>query len=211
VLVAEDDLFWRHEGVDFERLQESLAADWNRGRFVRGAAPSLSSSPRTSICRPRKNPLRKLQELLIARRLEAELKKSRILELYLNVMSGATGLYGWKGRRAPIFTSPRRRWGHRIGLLAAAIVNPRCSIRPGRPAALLRRQQLIPGAWARSSRLRRQPNSCVNNKLRPVQLDIRIRDRYSHEVSAPNSRQLDRLLFHSQPSPKVRVWTATSV
>ena len=30
VLVAEDDLFWRHEGIDFEQLQESLEATITR-------------------------------------------------------------------------------------------------------------------------------------------------------------------------------------
>ena len=38
VLVAEDDAFWQHEGVDFEQIQESLETDWARGRFVRGAS-----------------------------------------------------------------------------------------------------------------------------------------------------------------------------
>src|SRR3954469_15297313 len=33
-LVAEDDAFWKHEGVDFEQLQESIQVDWARGRFV---------------------------------------------------------------------------------------------------------------------------------------------------------------------------------
>ena len=37
VLVAEDDAFWKHEGVDFEQLQESIEIDWARGRLVRGA------------------------------------------------------------------------------------------------------------------------------------------------------------------------------
>src|ERR1700704_3260234 len=38
VLVAEDDAFWPHEGVDFEQLQESLEADWTRGRILRGGS-----------------------------------------------------------------------------------------------------------------------------------------------------------------------------
>src|SRR5262249_4692503 len=36
VLVAEDDAFFQHEGVDLEQLQESFETDWARGRFVRG-------------------------------------------------------------------------------------------------------------------------------------------------------------------------------
>src|SRR6185436_18054881 len=38
VLLAEDDAFWQHEGVDFEQLQESIETDWARGTFVRGGS-----------------------------------------------------------------------------------------------------------------------------------------------------------------------------
>ena len=38
VLVAEDDLFWQHEGLDIDQLQESLATDWARGRLARGGS-----------------------------------------------------------------------------------------------------------------------------------------------------------------------------
>src|ERR1700691_318873 len=34
VLVAEDDAFWQHDGIDVEQLQQSLELDWARGRFV---------------------------------------------------------------------------------------------------------------------------------------------------------------------------------
>ena len=86
VLVAEDDAFWRHEGVDFEQLQQSLELDWARGRFMRGGSTITQQLAKNLYLSPSKNPVRKLRELIIARRLEAELPKSRILELYLNVI-----------------------------------------------------------------------------------------------------------------------------
>src|ERR1019366_2268244 len=86
VLVAEDDAFWQHEGVDFEQMQESLEADWARGRILRGGSTITQQLAKNLYLSPSKNPLRKLRELIIARRLEAELTKSRILELYLNVI-----------------------------------------------------------------------------------------------------------------------------
>ena len=94
VLVAEDDAFWQHEGVDFEQLQESLETDWARGRFVRGGSTITQQLAKNLYLSPSKNPLRKLRELIIARRLEAELKKARILELYLNVIEWGDGVYG---------------------------------------------------------------------------------------------------------------------
>jgi len=80
VLVAEDDAFWQHEGVDFEQLQESFEADWTRGRLARGGSTITQQLAKNLYLSPSKNPLRKLRELIIARRLEAELPKSRILE-----------------------------------------------------------------------------------------------------------------------------------
>ncbi len=144
VLAAEDDLFWQHDGVDFEQLQASLEADWNRGRFARGGSTITQQLAKNLYLSPSKNPLRKLRELLIARRLEAELKKSRILELYLNVIEWGDGVYGVEGAARTYFHVSAADLGpSESALLAAAIVNPRL-LNPGRPSPrLIRRQQLI--------------------------------------------------------------------
>ena len=144
VLVAEDDAFWQHEGVDFVQLQDSLEVDWRRGRIVRGGSTITQQLAKNLYLSPSKNPLRKLRELIIARRLEAELKKSRILELYLNVIEWGNGVYGAEAaaetyfqKRALDLTSSES------ALLAAMIPNPRV-VDPVRPtASLIRRQQRI--------------------------------------------------------------------
>lgn len=144
VLVAEDDAFWQHEGVDFEQMQESLEVDWARGRFLRGGSTITQQLAKNLYLSPSKNPLRKLRELVIARRLEAELKKARILELYLNVIEWGDGIYGAEAAARTYFGAPCASLGpSESALLAAAIVNPRV-LNPGRPSArLVRRQQLI--------------------------------------------------------------------
>jgi monofunctional glycosyltransferase len=144
VLVAEDDAFWQHEGVDIEQLQQSLEVDWARGRFVRGGSTITQQLAKNLYLSPSKNPLRKLRELVIARRLEAELKKARILELYLNVIEWGDGIYGVEAASHAYFGAPAASLGPtESALLAAAIVNPRV-LNPGKPSArLLRRQQVI--------------------------------------------------------------------
>jgi membrane carboxypeptidase/penicillin-binding protein len=67
--------FWQHEGVDFEQLQESLETDWARGRFVRGGSTITQQLAKNLYLSPSKNPMRKFQEFIIARRLEAEFEK----------------------------------------------------------------------------------------------------------------------------------------
>ena len=144
VLVAEDDLFWQHEGLDLDQLQESLALDWARGRFTRGGSTITQQLAKNLYLSPSKNPMRKLRELLIARRLEAELKKARILELYLNVIEWGDGIYGAEAAsRAYFGVGASDLSPDRAALLAAAIVNPRW-LNPARPSPrLIRRQQLI--------------------------------------------------------------------
>jgi monofunctional biosynthetic peptidoglycan transglycosylase len=144
VLVAEDDAFWQHEGVDLEQLQESLETDWTRGRFVRGGSTITQQLAKNLYLSPAKDPLRKLRELIIARRLEAELKKARILELYLNVIEWGDGIYGVEAATRAYFHMSAAELGPpESALLAAAIVSPRL-LNPARPTArLVKRQQLI--------------------------------------------------------------------
>jgi monofunctional biosynthetic peptidoglycan transglycosylase len=144
VLVAEDDAFWQHEGVDFEQLQESLELDWARGRWSRGGSTITQQLAKNLYLSPSKDPLRKLRELVIARRLEAELNKARILELYLNLIEWGDGIYGVEAAARTYFHSSAAKLGPtESAALAAAIVNPRV-MNPSRPTPrLLRRQQLI--------------------------------------------------------------------
>jgi monofunctional glycosyltransferase len=143
VLVAEDDLFWQHEGVDVEQLQESLEADWAEGRFIRGGSTITQQLAKNLYLSPSKNPLRKLKELIIARRLEAELDKSRILELYLNVIEWGDGIYGAEAAARTYFHQGAASLGpSESALLAGAIVNPRV-LNPARPTARLNRRQAL--------------------------------------------------------------------
>jgi monofunctional glycosyltransferase len=144
VLVAEDAAFWQHDGLDVEQLEESLEANWATLSFVRGGSTITQQLAKNLYLSPSKNPLRKFKELIIARRLEAELTKSRILELYLNVIEWGDGIYG-------VDAAARAYFGGRAGslgpeqsaMLAGAIINPRV-LNPARPnGRLVRRQGII--------------------------------------------------------------------
>jgi monofunctional biosynthetic peptidoglycan transglycosylase len=144
VLVAEDDAFFQHEGVDLAQLQESLEIDWAKGKFTRGASTITQQLAKNLYLSPSKNPLRKLRELIIARRLEAELKKARILEIYLNVIEWGDGIYGAEAAARTYFQSAASNLDpNEAALMAGAIINPRL-LNPARPTRrLLQRQQLI--------------------------------------------------------------------
>jgi monofunctional biosynthetic peptidoglycan transglycosylase len=141
VLVAEDGTFWTHEGVDYEQLKESIEANIERMEFARGGSTITQQLAKNLYLSPSKNPIRKLRELLIARQLETELTKQRILELYLNVIEWGDGIYGAEAAARTYFQKSAAELGpQESALLAAAIVNPRL-LDPGHPTARLRRRQ----------------------------------------------------------------------
>ena len=108
VLVAEDDAFWKHDGVDVEQLKESIEKNLENGKAVRGGSTITQQLAKNLYLSPSRNPIRKLRELLIARRLEAALTKRRILEIYLNVIEWGDGIYGAEAAaRATSASRPR--------------------------------------------------------------------------------------------------------
>jgi len=144
VLVAEDSAFWDHDGVDFKQLKESMEVNLERMEFVRGASTITQQLAKNLYLSPSRNPIRKMRELLIARRLEAELSKQRILELYLNVVEWGDGVYGAEAASRLYFGKPAADLApQEAALLAGALVNARL-LDPAHPNTRLRqRQQLV--------------------------------------------------------------------
>ena len=144
VLVAEDDAFWQHEGIDMEQLKISIRNDIEGGKAIRGGSTITQQLAKNLYLSPSRDPVRKLRELIIARRLEAELSKARIFEIYLNVIEWGDGIWGAEAAARTYFGTSAASLGAEQGaLLAGAIINPRV-YSPGHPnARLLRRQRII--------------------------------------------------------------------
>jgi monofunctional biosynthetic peptidoglycan transglycosylase len=144
VLTAEDAGFWGHEGIDLAELEASLEVYWERGGVLRGGSTITQQLAKNLYLSPTRNPYRKLVELMISRRLEANLTKTRIFELYLNVIEWGDGIWGADAAaRAYFGVSASDVSIEQAALLAGAIINPRL-LNPAKPnGRLLRRQQII--------------------------------------------------------------------
>ena len=141
VLVTEDSAFWDHDGVDYEQVKESIGLNLDRMAFVRGGSTITQQLAKNLYLSPSKNPIRKVKELIIARRLEAELSKRRILELYLNVIEWGDHVYGAEAAARRYFRkSASNLTPEESALLAGAIRNPHV-LDPGSPSSRLRRLQ----------------------------------------------------------------------
>lgn len=152
VLAAEDSAFWSHDGVDVEQIRASIQAGWEQWSQIRGASTITQQVAKNLYLSPSRNPLRKLRELVIARRLEAALPKTRILEIYLNVIEWGDGIWGVEAAAQRYFgVSASALNREQSALLAGAIINPRL-LSPARPTArLLRRQRIILGRMGQIS------------------------------------------------------------
>jgi monofunctional biosynthetic peptidoglycan transglycosylase len=144
VLIAEDDAFWQHDGLDWVQIRKSIEANWQRGEALRGASTITQQLAKNLYLSPSRDPLRKFRELLITRRLEAELSKTRIFEIYLNVIEWGDGIWGAEAASRAYFGVPASALTReQAALLAAAIINPQ-ALNPGAPSrGLVRREQLI--------------------------------------------------------------------
>jgi monofunctional biosynthetic peptidoglycan transglycosylase len=143
VLVAEDSAFFDHDGIDLKQVRASLEMNWEEGRFTRGASTITQQLAKNLYLTPSRNPVRKLKELLITRRLEAALTKRRILEIYLNVIEWGDGVFGAEAASRAYFGKPAAALSaDEAALLAGAIINPRVHS-PAHPTARLRRRQEI--------------------------------------------------------------------
>jgi monofunctional biosynthetic peptidoglycan transglycosylase len=144
VLVAEDSAFWQHEGLDYTEIRKSIAIAIERGGRIRGASTITQQLAKNLYLSPSRDPLRKFRELVIARRLEAELPKARIFEIYLNVVEWGDGIWGAEAAARTYFgVSAAALTREQAALLAGALINP-ILYSPARPSArLLRRQRII--------------------------------------------------------------------
>src|SRR5262245_61590676 len=90
----EDQRFYEHRGYDLVRIGSAALANVRHGRAVQGASTLTQQLARQSFLTPDKTLRRKIQEVLLAARIERMYSKPQILELYLNKVYFGDGLYG---------------------------------------------------------------------------------------------------------------------
>ena len=142
-LVAEDDNFYEHGGVDVAAMKEALQKDWARKKITHGGSTITQQLAKNLYLSPSRNPLRKVEEYFIARSLENHLTKKRILELYLNVVEMGERVYGAEAAARYYFhKSAASLSPSEAALLAGCLPNPRV-MNPGAPNKRLRRRQKV--------------------------------------------------------------------
>ena len=163
VLAGEDTNFVTHHGFDYGAIQkvwdqgmreaakeakkEGENDDWlpNLPDFKRGASTITQQLAKNLYLSSQRSFFRKGEEAILTIFLERELKKRRILELYLNVIEWGDGIYGAEGAAEHYFHKPASALSaNEAAFLSAMIPNPRTVFNPQvNPRRVARRQRII--------------------------------------------------------------------
>src|SRR5690242_453031 len=95
ILAAEDDRFYQHGGVDFAGVVRAAIANLRSQGRKEGASTITMQVARTFFLTREKTLARKLSEVMLAFKIEANLTKDQILELYINQIYLGERAYGF--------------------------------------------------------------------------------------------------------------------
>ncbi|MGH8120865.1 MAG: penicillin-binding protein 1A [Gammaproteobacteria bacterium] len=94
VLAAEDDRFFEHPGVDWQGILRAIVQLVKTGEKTQGGSTITMQVARNFFLSREKTYLRKLNEIILALKIEKELSKDEILSLYLNKIYLGQRAYG---------------------------------------------------------------------------------------------------------------------
>jgi 1A family penicillin-binding protein len=125
LIAVEDQRFYEHHGFDTIRIISAALTNIRHRRAAQGGSTITQQLARQSFLTPDKTLRRKLQELILAGRIERQYTKPQILELYLNKVYFGDGLHGveaasrgYFGKHASQLTVPE------AALLAGLVKSP---------------------------------------------------------------------------------------
>ena len=125
ILAIEDQRFYDHGGLDISRTAAAAIANVRHRRTLQGGSTITQQLARQSFLTPDKTIRRKLQELILAWRIESKFSKDEILELYLNKVYFGDGLYGVEAASQGYFgKSPAELSIPEAALLAGLVKSP---------------------------------------------------------------------------------------
>jgi|YNPMSStandDraft_1061717.scaffolds.fasta_scaffold09431_3 monofunctional biosynthetic peptidoglycan transglycosylase len=142
VIAAEDTRFFEHNGFDWDAIEKARERnERSRGRKLFGASTISMQTAKNVFLRHGRTYIRKALEAYFTVLIEAVWGKRRIMEVYLNVVECAPGVYGveaaanrdWKKTASQLTESEAT-------LMAAVLPNPR-GWRFWNPTAYIKKRQ----------------------------------------------------------------------
>ena len=146
VVLSEDGRFYLHRGFDLQALFEAFQYNLDRGRVVYGASTISQQTVKNLFLSSSRDPLRKWHELILTVGMEFNLKKWKILELYLNIAEFGTGIYGAEAAARTYWGIPASELSEQQAIeLAATLPSPKLHNPQTRSKRFLSRVEKIQG------------------------------------------------------------------
>jgi len=145
VILAEDSNFYKHEGFDVKAIKNAIKYDLEKKSLKRGASTITQQAAKNLFLSREKTVTRKFKEIYLAYRMEQELTKGRIVELYLNVVELGPLVYGIGHGAQYYFGKPASSLTPReCAFLAAMLPGPRLAYNPYKNLSkVLKRSNMI--------------------------------------------------------------------
>lgn len=131
-LAAEDRRFYQHGPVDLRAILRAAWVNWRTGRVAQGGSTLSQQLAKGLFLTPEQTLKRKLQEAVLAARLERVLSKDEVLELYLNRVFFGANTYGIDGAARAYFGKPASRLTLSEAALLAALPKAPSRLAPTR-------------------------------------------------------------------------------
>jgi penicillin-binding protein 1A len=223
VLAAEDAGFYEHEGLNYWGIGRALLVNLRaRGTRQGGSTITQQVVKNLLLASHERTMSRKIREALLARRLEQELSKDEILELYLNNIYFGRGRYGIEeAARDDFGKSARDLTIGQAALIAGRIANPRdFHPRASMSAALTRRAYVLEQmhakgflsdeAWAQAKdeAVQLAPVSDASSELAPEAVELAKAVLYRVE---PDQARLGGFTITTTIDPKLEAVARKSV
>jgi penicillin-binding protein 1A len=106
ILAAEDTRFYQHTGVDFVGVARAALANFASGRSRQGASTITMQVARNMFLTPERTFSRKINEILLAFKIESTLGKDQILEIYINQIYLGQRAFGFAAAAQAYFAKP---------------------------------------------------------------------------------------------------------
>lgn len=137
VIFLEDAKFYQHTGLDLAEIKNAIEEDVENRRFSRGASTITQQLAKNIFLSKEKSIVRKATEVPLAFRLENELTKKEILELYLNTIEWGPDIFGVEAAARTYFGRSANQINTQEAILLALLIPNPVDLNPWvRPKAI---------------------------------------------------------------------------
>lgn len=194
VIIAEDSNFYRHHGFDVQAIWDGLWSNIRSGRVRFGGSTISQQLAKNLFLYPKRSLWRKAQEAMLTLRMEGNLSKARIMELYLNSIEWGYGIYGVEAAAWHYFDIPASELDERQAAFLAALIQAPLAYNSEKETAYFKQRY----QWVYAL-MSHQEQAAVAEETMPMLL------KYAFRV-----REEDQSHFDEQPELNLSLFQATT-